>query len=244
MSPPLVIAIAFGASLLAALSGGSSSMITTPAWVALGASFPVAVAADKIAGTFWTLAAARAYLTRQVVDRPLLLLMGLAGVAGAAAGAFLATTVNEGILRRGAGALILGALALTLRPRPVPAGQPRTAGSSGPAVFGFPLGVYEGLLGSGNAILTSAVLMRSRGWELLTALGHYYALAAAWCALAAVVYLARGAFDPLLALYATIGSVAGGFLGARLGRTRGSAFVKPFFIVAGVVLAGRLLIAG
>ncbi len=244
MSPPLVIAIAFGASLLAALSGGSSSMITTPAWVALGASLPVAVAADKIAGTFWTLAAARAYLTRQVVDRPLLLLMGLAGVAGAAAGAFLATTVNEGILRRGAGALLLGALALTLRPRPAPAGEPRTAGSAGPAVFGFPLGVSEGLLGSGNAILTSAVLMRSRGWELLTALGHYYALAAAWCALAAVVYLARGAFDPLLALYATIGSVAGGFLGARLGRTRGSAFLKPFFIVAGVVLAGRLLIAG
>lgn len=244
MSPPLVIAIAFGASLLAALSGGSSSMITTPAWVALGASFPVAVAADKVAGTFWTLTAARAYLTRQAVDRRLLLLMGLAGVAGAAAGALLATTVNESILRRGAGALILGALMLTLRPRPVEASEPRAAGSSGTAVFGFPLGVYEGLLGSGNAILTSAVLMRSRGWDLLMALGHYYALAAAWCALAAVVYLARGAFDPLLALYATIGSVAGGFLGARLGRTKGSAFLKPFFIVAGVVLAGRLLLAG
>lgn len=244
MSPPLVIAIAFGASLLAALSGGSSSMITTPAWVALGASFPVAVAADKVAGTFWTLAAARAYLTRQAVDRRLLLLMGLAGVAGAAAGALLATTVNESILRRGAGALILGALMLTLRPRPLEASEPRAAGSSATAAFGFPLGVYEGLLGSGNAILTSAVLMRSRGWDLLTALGHYYALAAAWCALAAVVYLARGAFDPLLALYATIGSVAGGFLGARLGRTKGSAFLKPFFIVAGVVLAGRLLLAG
>lgn len=243
MSPPLVIAVAFGASLLAALSGGSSSMITTPAWVALGASFPVAVAADKTAGAFWTLAAARAYLTRQAVDRRLLLLMGLAGVAGAATGAFLATAVNESILRRGAGALILGALVLTLH-RPAETREPRAAGSSGTAVLGFPLGVYEGLLGSGNAILTSAVLMRSRGWELLTALGHYYALAAAWCALAAVVYLARGAFDPLLALYATIGSVAGGFLGARLGRAKGSAFLKPFFIVAGVMLAGRLFIAG
>lgn len=240
MNPAFVVPIAFGASLLGALSGGSSSMITIPAWVALGSSFPVAVAADKVAGMFWTLAAARAYLIHRTIDRSLLVMMGLAGLAGAATGAWVATTLDERVLRRGAAALILGALLLSLR-RPPEAATPSALGRGYAAAAAFPLGVYEGLLGSGNSILTSLLLQRTRGWDLLLALGHYYALAAMWCALAAAVYVARGAFDPRLTLYASVGSVMGGSLGARLGRSQGSALVRPLFVIAGLVLALRLL---
>lgn len=242
MNPPVIVAIAFGASLLGSVSGGSSSLITTPAWVTLGASFPVAVAADKVAGTFWTLAAARTYLHRQTADAMLLRWMGIAGILGAVTGAFLATVLDESLLRRGAGILILAALALSLRPRlaagPAAQGLSRRA----TAALGFPLGVYEGVLGSGNAILTTVLLQRGRGFELLAALGHYYALAALWCGLAALVYLSRGAFDARLALWATLGSVAGGLLGARLGRSRGTGLVRPLFLLAGTGLALRLLL--
>ena len=242
MNAPAVVAIAFGASLLGALSGSSSSMITTPAWVTLGASFPVAVAADKVAGTFWTVVAARTYLTRGRLDRQLLLGMGIAGLLGAAGGALLATALDERWLRRGAGILILGAIALSLRPRPAaaPGGGPPRSGTA--AAWGFPLGVYEGVLGSGNAILTTLLLQRTRGWDLLVALGHYYALAAMWCALAALMYLSRGAFDPALTLAATLGSIGGGALGARLGRIHGAGVVRPLFILAGTALAFRLLL--
>jgi uncharacterized membrane protein YfcA len=241
VNPPVVLAIAFGASLLGSVSGGSSSMITTPAWVTLGASFPVAVAADKVAGTFWTLAAARTYLHRQTADVILLRWMGIAGILGAVTGAFLATALDEILLRRGAGILILGALALSLRPR-LAAGPTEGLSRRATAALGFPLGVYEGVLGSGNAILTTVLLQRGRGFELLAALGHYYALAALWCGLAALVYLSRGAFDARLALWATLGSVAGGLLGARLGRTRGTTLVRPLFLLAGTGLALRLLL--
>ena len=241
MNLPAVVAIAFGASLLGSLSGSSSSMITTPAWVTLGASFPVAVAADKVAGTFWTVVAARTYLARGRLDRRVLLGLGIAGLLGAAAGALLATALDERLLRRGAGIFILGAIGLSLRPRPAPA--PAASDRSGTAAaWGFPLGVYEGLLGSGNAILTTLLLQRTRGWDLLVALGHYYALAAMWCALAALMYISRGAFDPTLALAATLGSIGGGALGARLGRIHGATVVRPLFILAGTALAFRLLL--
>jgi uncharacterized membrane protein YfcA len=243
VNPPVIVAIAFGASLLGSVSGGSSSMITTPAWVTLGASFPVAVAADKVAGTFWTLAAARTYLHRHRADAMLLRWMGLAGILGAVTGAFLATVLDEILLRRGAGILILAALALSLRPRPA-AGPAAGLSRRATAALGFPLGVYEGVLGSGNAILTTVLLQRGRGFELLSALGHYYALAALWCGLAALVYLSRGALDARLALWATLGSVAGGLLGARLGRTRGTTLVRPLFLLAGTGLALRLLVGG
>jgi uncharacterized membrane protein YfcA len=102
--------------------------------------------------------------------------------------------------------------------------------------------MYEALLGSGNGILTSALLVRTRGFDLPTALGHYYALAALWCALAAGVYFARGAFDWHLALPATLGAMAGGTLGARIGRKAGSKLIRPLFIGLGLVVAIRLLL--
>jgi uncharacterized membrane protein YfcA len=235
-----VLVIAFGASLLASLSGGSSSMITTPAWVALGVSFPVAVASDKIAGMFWTVSAARTYLANVAVDRRLLMTMGVVGLAGAFAGAVIATSVDQHLLRRGAGLLILLAL---LAGRTGAQAQRRSDAPADDriAILGFPLGLYEGLLGSGNGILTSSLLIRARGFDLPTALGHYYALAALWCALAAGVYFARGAVDWRLALPATVGALAGGTLGARIGRQAGSKLVRPLFVVVGLVLAVRLL---
>jgi len=236
----VVMLIAFGASLLASLSGGSSSLITTPAWVALGTPFPVAVAADKVAGMFWTVSAARTYLANLAVDRQLLMRMGVIGLAGAFAGAAIATSIDEQLLRRGAGLMILGALILSgksVRPSDRP-----TARRSAATALAFPLGMYEALLGSGNGILTSALLIRARGFGLPAALGHYYALAALWCALAAGVYFARGAFDWHLALPATIGAMVGGTLGARIGRKGGSKLIRPLFITMGLILAAHLLL--
>jgi hypothetical protein len=40
--PALVFVIAFGATLVASMSGGSASIITTPAWLFLGVPLPVA----------------------------------------------------------------------------------------------------------------------------------------------------------------------------------------------------------
>lgn len=239
-----VLAIAFGASLLASLSGGSSSMITTPAWVALGAPFPLAVASDKIAGMFWTVSAARTYLANAVVDRRLLMTMGIIGLAGAFAGAVIGTSVNEVLLRRGAGILILIAVVTSMRRSDTQTVRPsdRPTVRRGASLVGFPLGLYEGLLGSGNGILTSTILMRTRGFDLPVALGHYYALAALWCALAAGVYFARGAIDWRLALPATVGALAGGTIGARIGRKAGSRLIRPLFVITGIVLAVRLLL--
>ena len=239
MTSLAVLLIAFGASLLASLSGGSSSMITTPAWVALGAPFPVAVASDKVAGMFWTVSAARTYLANVAVDRRVLRGMGIAGLAGAFAGAVIGTSVNENLLRRSAGVLILLATFASMRSARPSDGQTVRRGAS---LLGFPLGLYEGLLGSGNGILTSAILTRTRGYDLPTALGYYYALAALWCALAAGVYFARGAIDWRLALPATVGAIAGGTLGARIGRRAGSKLIRPLFVIVGLVLALRLLL--
>ncbi len=241
--PLVVVAIAFSATLLGSLSGGSSSLLTTPAWIALGFPLPVAVAADKVAGTFWTIVGAGNYLRGRAVDRTLLLGMIGLGVVGAIAGAIFATTIDPARLKRVVGGLIvLVVVAIAVRPRlGATTGRPRFSRS---VVIGaaLPLGFYEGILGSGNTIATTTLLTVGRGFDLLGALGHYYAMASAWCAVAALSYWRAGYLNLELAIPAAAGAVAGGYLGSRLAARFGSAAVRSIFIVAGLVLGGKLLL--
>lgn len=225
------------------MSGGSSSLLTTPTWIALGVPLPVAVGTDKIAGTFWTLVGARNYLHRRPIDWPLLLGMIGAGIVAAVLGALVTAAVDPERLERIVGAIILVVVVgVGLRPA---FGAVETAPrlGRGPLVaLAVPLGFYEGLLGSGNSIVTTLLLCAGRGFDLLRALGHYYLIAAAWCGVAATTYWARGAFDATLAVPATAGAVVGGYLGSRLGNRFGARVVRGIFLLAGTILATKLLL--
>lgn len=238
----LIAAVAFGATTLGALAGGSTSILTTPSWLALGFPLPAAIAADKLAGTFWTAVGSRNYLRGRPTDRGLIAAMTGLGVVAAIAGAGVTTTVDPARLTRVVGGVILAVvLVVALRPA-LGAGEgtgrwPRAAVIAG----AVPLGFYEGLLGSGNSIAVPVWLALGLGMDLRRALGHYYAMASGWCATAAIAYFARGAFDVRLALPATAGAVAGGYLGSRLGRVVGPRVGRGIFLAAGSILGLKLL---
>jgi uncharacterized membrane protein YfcA len=241
--PLLILAVAFVATLLGSISGGSSSLLMTPSWLALGFPLPTAVAADKIAGTFWTGVGARNYLRGRAVDWRLVAMMGVLGAGAAVAGAAVTVAVDPVLLERVVGVLLLIAIGGVAR-------RPRLAASDGAPRWGrgvvggaaIPLGFYEGLLGSGNSIAATVLLCYGRGLELLSALGHYYLVAAAWCGVAAATYLAQGSVDLTLTIPATLGAIAGGYLGSRLGARFGGVIVRRLFLLAGVVLASKLLL--
>src|SRR5439155_14041666 len=114
----LVFLIAFGATLLGSLSGGSVSLLTTPSWLALGVPLPTAVACDKVAGAFWTALGSRNYLRHRDVDWRMLLGMGAIGLAGAWLGTRVTVSVDPVRLKRVVGALILLAvLAVAIQPQ-------------------------------------------------------------------------------------------------------------------------------
>jgi uncharacterized membrane protein YfcA len=241
--PLLIFAIAFAATVLGSMGGGSSSLLTTPAWVALGVSLPTAVGTDKIAGTFWTLVGARNYLHGRVLDWRLASGMIGAGAVAAVIGARVTASVDPFVLKRVIGALILAVIGgMALQPR-FGLVETRARLGRGPIVaLSLPLGFYEGLLGSGNSIATTLLLCLGRGFDLLRSLGHYYLVAAGWCGVAAISYGLQGAFDLRLALPATAGALAGGYLGSRLGNRFGAGAVRAIFLLAGTTLALRLLL--
>lgn len=234
--------VAFVATALGSSSGGSTSVLTMPAWLALGFPLPTAVAADKLAGTFWTIVGSRNYLRARPVDWWLIGAMSAIGVAGAVVGSAVTTAVDPAHLKRVVGGLILVVVAVVaLRPA---VGSTERAPRWPRAVViagAGPLGFYEGLFGSGNSIAVPVWLAVGRGFDLRRALGHYYAMAGTWCAMAAVVYWYRGVFDLHLAAPATVGAVAGGYVGSRIGRSFGAGAGRAIFLAAGLVLGGKLL---
>jgi uncharacterized membrane protein YfcA len=240
-----VFAIAFGATLVASMSGGSASLVTTPAWLFLGVPLPVAIGSDKVAGAFWTLPTARNYLRGRAPDWRLLVPMGVLGLAGAFAGTRVAVGMDPRVLRPAVGAMLLGLVAVAAFARPVGREEcPPRMGRGWAALLGVPLGFYEGLLGSGNNVVTSFALCGTRGMGLLRALGHYYVLAFAWCTFAAAVYARGGWFDARLAVPSVLGSVVGGYAGSALGSRAGHRLVRLLFLATGAAFGLRLLLGG
>jgi uncharacterized protein len=241
--PALVFGIAFGSTLLSSMTGGSSSLLTTPSWLALGFPLPTAVGADKVAGTMWTLLGARNYLGAKPPDRRLIGGMIGVGVVGAYLGTLVTSSVDPAPLKRIVGGFILLAVLLVvLRPGVGTVARPPRVSRATMHAAAFPLGFYEGLLGSGNSIAVTLLLAGGRGLDLRAALGHYYLIAAAWCGFAATAYFLHGDQRLGLALPATLGAMAGGYLGSRVGSRRSVGFLRHLFVLAGVVLGTKLLL--
>ncbi|HEU5219755.1 MAG TPA: sulfite exporter TauE/SafE family protein [Gemmatimonadales bacterium] len=239
----LILGLAFTGALLGSLSGGSASALTTPAWLAMGVPLPTAVATDKLAGALWTLLGARNYLRNRPVDWRLLAGMTALGLAGAWFGAAVTVRLDPALLKRVVGAMILLLIGvMLLRPRLGAAPHPPRASRWTVGAAALPLGFYEGMLGSGNSLVSSLLFCWGRGYDLIGALGHYYVLAFAWCALAAAAYIGHGYYDVALMVPATLGSCSGGYLGSRIGSQRGTAFVRGLFVVVGSALGLKLVL--
>lgn len=239
----LVLGIAFTGSLLGSMSGGSSSALTMPAWLALGVPLPTAVATDKVAGVLWTLLGARNYLRGRAVDWRLIGGMLVPGLLAAWFGAALTVRLNPALLKHFVGGMILLLIGVMLRrPRLGAVPQEPHLSRTVMSAAAVPVGFYEGLLGSGNGLVASILFCWGRGFDILGALGHYYILAFAWSGLAAVSYVSHGYHDVALMVPATIGASAGGYLGSRVASLKGTAFVRGLFVVVGGALGIKLLL--
>lgn len=239
----LVFAISLGAALLASMSGGSASAITTPVWLSMGIPLPLAVATDKLQGALWTMLGARNYLRARPVDRRLLGGMVLLGLAGAWVGARTTMSLDPARIKPVLGAMILGLmLVMLLNPGIGTEARDPQVGRGAMAAVSLPLGFYEGMLGSGNGILATLLLTAARGMELAAALGHYFVLAFAWCALAAAAYILHGYFDPALAVPAALGGCIGGYAGSRIASRRRIRLLRGLFLTMGTLLGLRLVL--
>lgn len=242
MKSLLIFCIAFLATLTGAISGGSTSMITIPIWLMFGVPLPVAVGSEKLNASFWVFCASYNYLKSKPIDWRLLTSLSACGMFGVYWGTQVMVTVDAAILKPCIGGILLLLVIFTaLHPRFGVLAKPPKIGSVLTGLFGIPLGFYEGFFGSGSTIFGSLVLCKTRGYDLLQALGHFYVVAWMWSIFAAIRYIQQGYYALWLVSASIPGAILGGYVGSRLGSTRGAVFVKRLFLLLGTIFSLKLL---
>jgi uncharacterized membrane protein YfcA len=237
----LLAAVGLAAGTINTMAGGGS-LVTLPALIFLGLPPQAANATNRVGILLQSLAATESF--RRSKTLPALRAVApraLAAGLGAGLGAWLSVQVEPDHFRVViAVAMLVMLLVLLLKPRRWI--RPRPAAPAWVQILGFfGIGVYGGFLQAGvgifllagSALLSGEDLVRGNAVKNLLVLGF---------TLPALAYFAAQglvAVVPGLALAA--GSMAGGWLGARLAVKLGAGFVRLLLVAVVVVASTRLL---
>jgi uncharacterized membrane protein YfcA len=196
-----------------------------------------------VAGIFWLLPSSYNYLKGRKIDWRFLLYFAMVGLVGVYLGVLIVLHVNQRLLKAGVG-IFITILVIYIACKK-DAGIKTAAVCSRrrePLAYGIalPMGVYEGVLGSGNGIAFSAVSFYAKGFDFMSALGYYFSISFIWSVVGSLVLISKGYFSWTLVVAAILGSVPGAYIGSKYARYKGNRFIRIVFVVIGGILGVKL----
>ena len=222
---------------------GGGTLISFPALLWIGRDPIIANATNTVA--IWPGSLAGAYGFRhelKSVKRWLLMLL-VPSLAGGALGAWLLLRTPTPVFERLVPFLILGAtILLGAQELIIKHVHPAARGRAFIFVFQFLVGVYGGYFGAGMGILMLAALGVIGLTDMHQMNGVKNVLAVAINGIAAIYFALSDAVSWGDVLVMTIGSLIGGYLGARAARRLGRKFVRGAVVVIGVVMSIALFL--
>lgn len=230
---------------------GGGTLLSFPALVWLGRDPILANATNAVAMWPGSLAAAYGFRRELATARRWLLLLILPSLAGGGIGAWLLLRTPSSTFERIVPFLTLGATLLLAAQEMITkrlgvlahAHESPTRGwVAFVFVFQLLVGLYGGYFGAGMGILMLAALGLIGLSDIHQMNGLKNVLAVGINGIAAIYFALSGAVIWRDALILTIGTVAGGFLGARLAQRLGRKFVRRFVVGVGVVMSIALLL--
>ena len=226
---------------------GSGSLITFPTLLALGYPPVVANVSNTVGLVPGSISGAVGYRRELSGQGVRLRVLGAASVTGGLTGGVLLLTLPAEVFSTIVPLLILVACVLVAAQ---PALARRVAASGGDRPHGgvllfvavFGTGVYGGYFGAAQGVILIALLgiFVDDGLQRLNATKNVLAALVNGVAAVLFVVVADVAWGPALLLAA--GSVAGGQLGAAIGRRVSPGWLRAVIVVVGVAVAVRLLV--
>ena len=225
---------------------GSGTLITFPTLLALGYPPVLANVSNTIGLAPGSFAGAWGYRRELAGQRHRLVVLGVMASIGGIAGAILLLTLPEAAFRTIVPVLIALACVLVLvqpwltRRLGVRADRPA---HGGPLLAGGILasGIYGGYFGAAQGVLMIAVIALGTGDPLQRVNAAKNLLAGFVNGVAAIVFILVAEVDWAVAGLIAAGSIAGGFLGASLGRRIPAPALRGLVVVIGVVAVITLL---
>lgn len=238
---PALIAGGVACGIINALAGGGS-FVTLPLLLMIGLPPQVANATNRLAIAVQCATGMATYHRSRVMPWRDLPLLAVPMVAGSLLGAYAAAYLNEALFSKIA-AVLFAAMLVTFF---VDTRRWTTRHSSGRIslklypIF-FVMGIYGGFLQAGIGTLIITALVVLGGYDVVRGSALKFALIFILTLAAIVVFTHAGQMNWLAGIVMAIGSMIGGWLGARLVITRGTRWVRLFVILAAIAAIIELL---
>ncbi len=240
----VLAASAFAAGIVNAVAGGGT-LITFPALLSTGVP-PVAANATNTVALFpGQLASSVAYRSHIAEERRRALVLSVPCVIGGIVGAVLLLALPESSFKVAVPWLILFAcvvLALQTQLKRLVASAKHANHPAALWIAQLLISIYGGYFGAGIGILMLAAM----GIMLPSSIQHANALKVLFAllinAVAAVIFVAKGAVHAPEAVLMAAASIAGGFLGARLAMKLPPSAMRGFAIAVGLFAAGKMFL--
>ena len=235
----------FAAGFINTLAG-SGSLITLPILILLGLPANVANGTNRVGVLLQNVVAVATFRrsgTLALTGAPQLV---LPAVVGSLIGAALAVDLDEALLRRIIGALMLVMLVvMLLKPErwvdEHATGRPARLWVEVPLLF--VIGVYGGFIQAGVGIFLIAGLVLAAGFNVLRANALKNLVNLVVTAAALVVFVINDQVDWRIGLALAAGQATGAWVAARMAVKRGAPFVR-WAVIGIVVLSAGALLAG
>jgi uncharacterized membrane protein YfcA len=226
---------------------GSGSLITFPTLLAFGYAPVVANVSNTVGLVPGSLSGAIGYRRELAGQRGRAIRLGMAALAGGLTGGLLLLALPASAFERIVPILILGAVALmAIQPRLSRAmGERRAAGQEHtlPLVVTIYLtGIYGGYFGAAQGVIMMALLSTFLPEDLQRLNALKNALAVLINGVAAVLFIAAAPVAWPAAILIAVGAIAGGQVGALVGRRLPASTLRLAIIVLGTFVGLRLLI--
>lgn len=239
-----VIAAGFGAGFINTLAG-SGSLITLPVLIFIGLPANVANGTNRVGVLSQSLTAAGSFRQQQVLDLRSSLMLAAPAIVGSVIGAQIAVNLDEQLMRRTIGALMVAMLIVILaRPRRWLEGRAEATEQRpglGQMVVFFLIGGYGGFIQAGVGIFILAGLVLSAGYDLVRANAAKVLIVLCFTIFALFVFIYNDQVRWGLGILLAIGNALGGWVAARMAVERGAVFVRWLLIAVVAVSAAQLL---
>ena len=224
---------------------GSGSLLTLPLLIFLGLPANVANGTNRIGVLLQSLVAVKGFKQKKVFEWKEGIWLTIPAIVGSFLGAALAINLNDQIMNRIIGGLLVFMFFLMLYKPEQWIKQRTDEVKAKPSIIQlvifFGIGFYGGFIQAGVGFFLLAGLVLGAGFDLLKANAIKVLIVLAFTIVALGVFIYNDQVDYKLGLLLGAGSMIGAWVATHVAIKGGSAFIRWFVLVAVFVFAVKLL---
>ncbi len=224
---------------------GSGSLITLPLLIFLGLPATVANGTNRVGVLFQSLVSGASFYQKGVLDLRGGIILAIPAILGSIIGARIAVDLNEEVMRRTIGVLMLVMLVIILvKPSQWLKGKSETLHKNPnwwQMIIFFGVGIYGGFIQAGVGIFLLASLVLGVGYNLVQANAIKSIIILCFTVSALLVFIYNDQVNLTAGILLAIGNSLGGWIAAQVAVERGAEFVRWLLIIIVIVASMQLL---